>query len=179
MGMSTEQSRTATPWSWTNLSRHPAFLGVIIGFLAAFTQSLLISAGGPEAYGVCIACHVRDLVNGMTNIVTGTSLALAPLSKNAILPVMGVAGIMAGAFMSAKVHREHKIRKAGNRQYLIYFAGGLAVLFLTMIFGGCPYRAALRTGYGDLTALLFIITMALGVGAGTFYLLRRAEKEEA
>lgn len=162
----------------STLIRHPAFLGVIIGILAAFTQALLISAGGPEAYGVCIACHVRDLVNGMTNIIADTSLALAPISKNAILPVMGVVGIMAGAFISAKVHREHKIKEAGNREYLFYFVGGLAVLFLTMIFGGCPYRAALRTGYGDLTALLFIIMMALGVVAGTLYMLRKAEKEE-
>jgi hypothetical protein len=163
----------------SRLSRHPAFLGLLIGVLAAFTQALLISAGGPEAYGVCIACHVRDLVNGMTNIIAGTSLALAPISKNAILPVMGVAGIMAGAFISAKTHREHRIKKADKREYFLYFAGGLAVLFLTMIFGGCPYRAALRTGYGDLTALLFIIMMAIGVGAGTLYLLRMAEKEES
>jgi len=159
------------------LIRHPAFLGALIGILAAFSQALLISAGGPEAYGVCIACHVRDLVNGMTNIIAGTHLALAPISKNSILPVMGVVGIMTGAFISAKVHREHKVKKAGNKQYLLYFVGGLAVLFLTMIFGGCPYRAALRTGYGDLTALLFIIMMALGVVAGTLYLLRKAEGE--
>lgn len=163
----------------SHLVRHPAFLGVLIGVLAAFTQAVLISAGGPEAYGVCIACHVRDLVNGMTNIITGTNLALAPISKNAILPVMGVVGIMAGAFISAKVHREHKIKKAFKKDYLLYFAGGLAVLFLTMIFGGCPYRAALRTGYGDLTALLFIIMMAAGVVTGTLYMLRKAEKEES
>lgn len=163
----------------SRLSRHPAFLGLLIGILAALTQALLISAGGPEAYGVCIACHTRDLVNGMTNIIAGTSLALAPISKNAILPVMGVAGIMLGAFISAKVHKEHRIKKSGKQEYLLYFAGGIAVLFLTMIFGGCPYRAALRTGYGDLTALLFIIMMAIGVGAGTLYLLRMAEKEES
>jgi hypothetical protein len=175
--MSSESDTLPIRLRFSRLSRHPAFLGLLIGILAAFTQALLISAGGPEAYGVCIACHVRDLVNGMTNIIAGTSLALAPISKNAILPVMGVAGIMAGAFISAKVHREHKIKKAGNREYLLYFAGGLAVLFFTMIFGGCPYRAALRTGYGDLTALLFIVMMAIGVGVGTLYLLRRAEKE--
>lgn len=163
----------------SHLVRHPAFLGALIGVLAAFTQAVLISAGGPEAYGVCIACHVRDLVNGMINITAGTSLALAPISKNAILPVMGVVGIMAGAFISAKVHREHKIKKAFKKDYLFYFTGGLAVLFLTMIFGGCPYRAALRTGYGDLTALLFIIMMAAGVVAGTLYMLRKAEKEES
>ena len=175
--MSSESDTIPIKLRLSHLSRHPAFLGLLIGILAAFTQALLISAGGPEAYGVCIACHVRDLVNGMTNVIAGTSLALAPISKNAILPVMGVAGIMAGAFISAKVHREHKIKKAGNQEYLLYFAGGLAVLFLTMIFGGCPYRAALRTGYGDLTALLFIVMMAIGVGVGTLYMLRRAEKE--
>ncbi len=161
----------------SHLSRHPAFLGALIGIVAAFSQALLISAGGPEAYGFCVACHTRDLVNGLSNIIAGTSLALAPLSKNAILPVMSVVGVMIGAFLSAKVHKEHKIRKTDYQEYLIYFIGGFVVLQLAMIFGGCPYRAALRTGYGDITALLFIITMALGVIVGTLLMLRQAEKE--
>ncbi|MDD1710642.1 MAG: YeeE/YedE family protein [Methanoregulaceae archaeon] len=161
------------------LVRHPAFLGALIGILAAFSQALLISAGGPEAYGFCVACHTRDLVNGMTNIIADTSLALAPISKNAILPVMSVVGVIIGAFLSAKVHKEHKIKRTDHREYFIYFIGGFLVLQFAMIFGGCPYRAALRTGYGDITALLFIITMALGVVAGTLYMLRKAEKEES
>jgi hypothetical protein len=162
----------------SRLSRHPAFLGALIGILAAFSQALLISAGGPEAYGFCVACHTRDLVNGMTNIIAGTSLALAAISKNALLPVMSVAGVLIGAFLSAKVHREHRIKKSDMRGYFVYFLGGVIVLQLAMIFGGCPYRAALRTGYGDITALIFIITMALGVVAGTILMLKRAETEE-
>lgn len=162
----------------SRLSRHPAFLGALIGILAAFSQALLISAGGPEAYGFCVACHTRDLVNGMTNIIAATSLALAPISKNAILPVMSVAGVLIGAFLSAKVHREHRIKRSDLRGYLVYFLGGVIVLQLAMIFGGCPYRAALRTGYGDITALIFIITMGLGVVAGTILMLKRAEAEE-
>ena len=160
------------------LIRHPAFLGALIGILAAFSQALLISAGGPEAYGFCVACHTRDLVNGMTNIIAGTSLALAPISKNAILPVMSVVGVMIGAFLSAKVNREHKAKKSDTKGYALYFLGGFVVLQFAMIFGGCPYRAALRTGYGDITALVFIITMAMGVVAGTLLMLKRAEKEE-
>jgi len=162
----------------SGLARHPAFLGALIGILAAFSQALLISAGGPEAYGFCVACHTRDLVNGMTNIIADTSLALAPISKNAILPVMSVVGVLIGAFLSAKVHREHKIKRTDNQGYLVYFLGGFVVLQLAMIFGGCPYRAALRTGYGDITALVFIITMAIGVIVGTLLMLRMAEKEE-
>ena len=169
---------TPSPSRFSRISRHPAFLGALIGILAAFSQALLISAGGPEAYGFCVACHIRDLVNGMTNIIAGTSLALAPISKNAILPVMSVAGVVIGAVISAKIHREGRIRRGDLREYLVYFLGGVVVLQLAMIFGGCPYRAALRTGYGDVTALIFIITMALGVVAGTILMLKRAESEE-
>lgn len=170
--------RDVMPRSTSLLIRHPAFLGALIGILAAFSQALLISAGGPEAYGFCVACHTRDLVNGMSNIMADTSLALAPISKNSILPVMSVAGVLIGAFLSARVNREHKIKKGSSKSYLVYFLGGFLVLQLAMIFGGCPYRAALRTGYGDFTALVFIIMMALGVVAGTIIMLKWAENEE-
>ncbi len=161
------------------LVRHPAFLGAVIGILAALSQSLLISAGGPEAYGFCVACHTRDLVNGVTNILAGTSLALAPISKNAVLPVMSVVGVLIGAYVSARVNREHAVKKGSVRDCLLSFLGGFLVLILAMVFGGCPYRAALRTGYGDIIALLFIVAMALGVVAGTVFMLKRAEREEA
>ena len=160
------------------LARHPAFLGLLIGLLAAFSQALLISAGGPEAYGFCVACHTRDLVNGMSNIVADTSLALAPISKNAILPIMSVVGVLIGAFAASRFNKEHKIKRADTKTYIVYFLSGILVLNLAMIFGGCPYRAALRTGYGDITALLFIVTMAIGVITGTLLMLKRAEKED-
>ncbi|MDI9633465.1 MAG: YeeE/YedE thiosulfate transporter family protein [Methanolinea sp.] len=159
------------------LARHPAFLGAVIGILAALMQSLLITAGGPEAYGFCVACHTRDLVNGMTNILAGTALALAPISKNAVLPVMSVAGVLIGAHVSARVNREHVVRRGNAREYLVSFAGGFSVFVLAMLFGGCPYRAALRAGYGDFIALIFIGAMALGVIAGTVLLLKKAERE--
>ncbi len=160
------------------LARHPAFLGALIGILAAFSQALLISAGGPEAYGFCVACHTRDLVNGMTNIVADTTLALAAISKNAVLPVMSVAGVLIGGYFAARVNGEHKIRRSDIKTYGIYFVSGILVLNLAMIFGGCPYRAALRTGYGDITALLFIVTMAAGVVLGTLVILKKEERKE-
>jgi hypothetical protein len=171
-------SDSVSPSRWSLIVRHPAFLGALIGILAAFSQALLISAGGPEAYGFCVACHTRDLVNGMSNIVADTSLALAPISKNAILPVMSVVGVLIGGFIAAKWNKEHKIRRGDLRSYGIYFIAGIVVLNLAMIFGGCPYRAALRTGYGDFTALAFIIAMAAGVVLGSFLMLRKAEMED-
>ncbi|MCU0631852.1 MAG: YeeE/YedE family protein [Methanolinea sp.] len=176
--MSSEPEQLRSPSVWSVLFRHPAFLGAVIGILAAFSQALLISAGGPEAYGFCVACHTRDLVNGMTNIVTHTNLALAAISKNAILPVMSVVGVLIGGYLAARQYREHKIRKGTIREYAIYFVAGILVLNLAMIFGGCPYRAALRTGYGDLNAIAFIVAMAAGVILGAFLMLKRAEKED-
>lgn len=161
------------------LIRHPAFLGALIGILAAFSQALLISAGGPEAYGFCVACHTRDLVNGLTNIIAGTNLALAAISKNSLLPVMSVAGVLIGGYISATFHREHRIKKGTRIEYLLYFIAGILVLNLAMIFGGCPYRAALRIGYGDFSAVLFIVAMAAGVILGAYLLLKKEEQEDA
>jgi hypothetical protein len=177
--MSDKSGSTHPGQSHRDWMRHPAFLGALIGILAAFSQALLISAGGPVAYGFCVACHTRDLVNGLTNIVAGTHLALAAISANAVLPVMSIVGVLIGGFIAAKTSKEHKIRKGSKTDYLIYFLAGVIVLQLAMIFGGCPYRAALRTGYGDLIALAFIIAMAAGVIAGAYILLEKAEKEEA
>lgn len=158
--------------------RHPAFLGAVIGILAAFAQALLISAGGPVAYGFCIAGHTRDLINGIVNSMAATTLFQAPISQNAILPVMSVIGVLIGGYLSARKNREHKIKKSTPMGYLAYFIGGVLVIQFTGIFGGCPYRAALRTAYGDLTALLFIITMALGVVLAAIFMLKQAEKED-
>jgi uncharacterized membrane protein YedE/YeeE len=118
-------------------------------------------------------------VNGLTNIIAGTNLALAAISKNSLLPVMSVAGVLIGGYISATLHREHRIKKGTIKDYFIYFFAGILVLNLAMIFGGCPYRAALRTGYGDFTAVLFIVAMAAGVVLGAYLLLKKAEREDA
>lgn len=177
--MSSDHGKVVLSDALSVLSRHPAFLGAVIGILAAFSQSLLISAGGPEAYGFCVACHTRDLVNGVTNIMAHTDLGLAAISKNSLLPVLSVAGVLIGGYIAATLHREHKKRRGSIRQYVMYFLAGILVLNLAMIFGGCPYRAALRTGYGDLTAIVFIVAMAAGVILGAYLMLRNAEKEES
>ena len=40
----------------------PAQAGLVVGFLAASLQAFF-GVLPPPAYGVCIACHMRDLVN--------------------------------------------------------------------------------------------------------------------
>ena len=166
------ENETLSKWA-----RNPIFLGVIIGFLAAFGQALLFSAGGPEAYGFCVACHLRDFTNDIVNSVAGTELAVAPISKNSILPALSIIGVMIGAFIAAKSNKEFKIKKGTFKDYIVYFISGVLVLTFALLVGGCPYRNALRFAYGDLIALIGILAMAVGVFVGTKIITAKMEKE--
>ena len=144
-------------------SKGPIVLGIIIGVLAAIIQGLTISAGGPEAYGFCALCHTRDLVNGILNILLGTNLGLAALSKTAILPVLTMTGVLIGGVIAAKMSREFRIKHAQIKDILVYFIGGVLLMQFGLLFGACPYRAALRVGYGDFVAVFGIIGILAGV----------------
>ena len=153
----------------------PIVLGVIIGVLAAIVQGLTISAGGPEAYGFCALCHTRDLINGLLNIILGTSLGLAPVSKAAILPVLSMVGVLIGGFVAAKMSSEFRMKHALTKDILVYFIGGVLLMQFGLLFGACPYRAALRLGYGDFVALFGIIGIIAGVWLALAMITRSAK----
>jgi hypothetical protein len=161
-----------------NLARNPLSVGLLIGVLAAFVQLLLISAGGPEAYGFCVACHTRDVVNVAVNDIAGTKLAVAAISQNAILPVMTVVGVLIGAFVSARYYEEFKMKAGSAVSYFWYLLGGLLFMIFALFMGGCPYRMGLRIGYGDVVALIGVIAIIVGVLAGIKIATVMAEREE-
>jgi len=159
------------------LARNPLYVGLAIGILAALVQVLLISAGGPEAYGFCVACHTRDVVNDAVNSLAGTQLALAPLSQNAILPVMTVIGVLIGAFISARYYEEFRTRTGSVASYIWYLLGGLLFMIFALFMGGCPYRMGLRIGYGDMVAFIGVIAIIIGVLVGIKIATILAERE--
>jgi hypothetical protein len=158
-----------TKYKVSRIIKIPAFLGILIGFFAALIQALIISAGGPEAYGFCVACHTRDLVNAFFNAFTGANLGLAPIS--AVTPVLTIVGVIIGGYIAATRNKEFKVKKAKAFIYLLYFLGGIAVMNFALLLGACPYRAALRFAYGDLIALIGILAIAGGVAVGVLILL--------
>jgi hypothetical protein len=160
---------TDSKYKISKIIKIPAFLGILIGFFAALIQALIISAGGPEAYGFCVACHTRDLVNAFFNAFTGDSLGLAPVSM--VTPVLTIIGVIIGGYIAATRNKEFKVKKAKPIIYLLYFLGGIAVLNFALLLGACPYRAALRFAYGDLIALIGILSIAGGVAVGVLMLL--------
>jgi hypothetical protein len=159
------------------LARNPLYVGIAIGVLAALVQALLISAGGPEAYGFCVACHTRDVVNVAVNDIAGTKLAVAPISQNAILPVLTVVGVLIGAFISAKVYTEFRTKTGNAVSYLWYAIGGLLFMIFALFMGGCPYRMGLRVGYGDVVALIGVFGIIAGVLIGIKVATKLMERE--
>jgi hypothetical protein len=159
------------------LTRNPLVVGLAIGILAALVQVLLISAGGPEAYGFCVACHTRDVVNVAVNDIAGTKLAVAAISQNAILPVMTVIGVLIGAFVSAKYYEEFKTKTGSVTSYTWYLLGGLLFIIFALFMGGCPYRMGLRIGYGDVVAFIGVIAIIVGVLVGIKIATTLAERE--
>ncbi len=158
-------------------ARNPVVLGFLVGILAAVIQGLLISAGGPEAYGFCVACHTRDLAIFAFNSVTGTKLALAPLSQNAILPVLTIIGILTGGFIAAKYYQEFRTKTASAVSYFWYLIGGIFFMAFALFMGGCPYRTGLRTAYGDVVALIGLVAIIAGVVIGIKIATVKAERD--
>lgn len=158
-----------TKYKLSRIVKIPAFLGILIGFFAALVQALIISAGGPEAYGFCVACHTRDLVNAFFNAFTGANLGLATISI--VTPVLTIIGVIIGGYIAATRNKEFKVKKAKPIIYFLYFLGGIAVMNFALLLGACPYRAALRFAYGDLIALIGIFSIAGGVAVGVLTLL--------
>ncbi|WP_456418820.1 cytochrome C [Methanocaldococcus infernus] len=148
----------------------PLVAGLIGGFVAALLQAFF-NVFPPPAYGVCIACHTRDLVNWIVNNLFGSSLGLAPVSK--AFPVLTVVGIFIGAFIAANAHKEFKLKETHNP--IVGFVLGILVIIFALLMGGCPLRETIRTAYGDIIAFISLIAMFIGViVASEVYLKRKA-----
>lgn len=162
--------------------KKPWIAGAIIGLGAAFVQYLFsigASGQGPVAYGFCVACHTRDLINGIWNGIFGTSLGMAGVSKAAIaagaVPVLTILGVLIGAFIAALVYKEFRVKKASVGSCVKYTLGGFFFMICALLMGACPYRIALRVGYGDAVAFIGLIAIVIGVFIGVKIALKKME----
>ena len=133
-----------------------AVTGVIIGALAVF----LVVMGNPGNMGFCIACFLRDTAGGL-------GLHRAPVVQYVRPEIIGLA---IGAFLAAKFTGEFKTR-GGSNVFLRFLLGALMMVG-ALIFLGCPLRAILRLGGGDLNALVALVGFIFGVLWGVFFLRR-------
>ncbi len=152
---------------------NPWIAGAIIGFLAAALQQIA-SMTKPPAYGFCMACHARDLINGLINMVAGTKiLGVAGIVEIGIIPTLTVIGVLLGSFVAAKIYKEFRVTKAVSRLSMLkMFLLGFLVMNFALILSACPIRVSLRVAHGDIVALVGLFCIGIGAIVGTILLER-------
>jgi hypothetical protein len=152
----------------------PWMTGAIIGFLAASLQKIA-SMTNPPAYGFCMACHGRDLINGIVNFIAGQKvLGVAQVIANPIyIPALTVVGVLFGSFVAALLSKEFRVTKGGSHGSLVkMFIIGFLVMIFALIISGCPIRTSLRVAHGDIIAFVGLISLAVGAVLATMVLQR-------
>ncbi len=139
--------------------------GIAAGLLAVGVQ-VFFNVKPPPAYGICMACHPRDLVNWIVNHLFGTNWEIAPVSLT--FPLLTTVGLVLGASFAARRHREFRWVSLGNRARS--FVLGLLVMNAALIALGCPTRLLLLSAYGDVLGWIGVIGLVLGIVGGTLLL---------
>jgi YedE family putative selenium metabolism protein len=132
------------------------FTGLILGVFAAY----LSNKGNPLNAGIAPTCFIRDTA-GALGLHTGSAFRY-------IRPE--IIGLVLGSFIAALVFGEFRSR--GGSSPLVRFLIGAVFTLGTLTFLGCPVRATIRLGGGDLNALIGFAGIATGVLIGIFFLNR-------
>jgi len=160
--------------SWRKVNVSPLEAGVVLGFSAALVQAYF-KVIPPVAYGVCMVCHPRDLVNWLADHLLKIEWDYS-LASNA-WPLLTVVGVVLGAMVAARQHGESFVRP--SRQRWFYFVNGFLMMNFGLILGSCPIRIVLLTAYGDLLGVVGCICIILGVVLGTMSLRWSARRSAA
>lgn len=151
--------------------RSPVFYGIVVAVVAGIAGQWL-HVSPPAAYGLCSACHGRDLTDWILNHIEGTKLYIAAAGVH--WPLLTVVGVVIGSFAAARRNGEYgSIDIGGN---LRQFGLGFVVMCAALFVGGCPTRIILRSGYGDVAAIFTLCGIAAGIVAATLMMRWRAQR---
>lgn len=136
----------------------PLVFGIAAGLLAVLVQEPL-GLAPPEAYGICVVCHARDLVGRAAQLVTGVDFPVAQVARTGV--VLTTLGLLLGALLASRRHGEWAWQP-DRRPLRSVLLGGL-VAASGLVAAACPIRLFLRAAYGDLYALAGVLALAIGV----------------
>ena len=159
-------------------SKHPGTVRVTAVQMGAVAGLLAVVAGAvfdvrpPEAYGLCMACHARDLVNWTINDLTGTHLTVAPASL--VFPALTTIGVLLGALIGSTSSGEFRWQNPESSART--FVYGALVMNFALLAGGCAIRLLLRTASGEVLGTFGFAGLIAGVTSGTFWLRWRATR---
>src|SRR6266849_5783660 len=162
MATTTPSEIAANPRPWRATRVTASQMGIAAGVLAVVAGAFF-EVRPPEAYGICMACHGRDLVNWTINTFAHTHFEVAPASL--VYPVLTTIGALLGALLGAVISGEFRWRSPENP--LMTFA---------LIAGGCSIRLLLRASAGEALGVIGFAGMVAGVIFGTLWLRWRATR---
>lgn len=142
----------------------------VVTVLLAVVAGTFFAVRPPEAYGVCMACHARDLLHWSVNHLMQTNLTVAEASR--VFPLLTVVGVLIGAWVGAVSSGEFHWHFTGKPWRS--FWSGLLVMNFALLAAGCSIRLALRAASGELMGIAGFAAFVLGVVAATFWLKREA-----
>lgn len=145
--------------------------GIVLGLGAAAVQAYF-KLIPPMAYGVCMVCHPKELVNWLADHLLGTHWGYAMAAVNA--PILTVVGVVVGATVAARLHGEFHLRPARNSA--LYFLAGFLMINFGLILGSCPIRVVILSAYGSLLGMAGWACVLAGVGLGILALRWRASR---
>jgi hypothetical protein len=143
-------------------ARSAVVYGIVTALLAVVVGEWL-DVSPPAAYGLCSACHGRDLSDWLLNHVEGKHLFIT--AAGAGWPLLTVLGLVIGSFVAAR--RNGELRSVNIGGNVRQFAFGAVVMGAALFVGGCPTRIIIRSGYGDLGGILALGGVATGIVAAT------------
>jgi len=157
------------------LHRRPRITATTTGIVAALVAVIagsVFDVRPPDAYGICMACHARDLVDWTANSVAGTRLTVATVSL--VFPVLTPIGVLLGALLAAHANREFRWQRPEHP--LKTFLYGVVVMNGALLAGGCSIRLLLRTATGETLGIIGFGALAAGVIVATQWLRWRAAR---
>lgn len=146
-------------------------MGIVAGLLAV-AAGAFFEVRPPEAYGICMACHARDLWAWTINRLAGTQLAVAPASL--VYPPLTTMGVLLGAVWGARTNGEWRWQSLESSWKM--FVYGALVMNFALLAAGCSIRLLLRAAAGEALGLVGFGGMAAGVTIATFWLRWRATR---
>ena len=119
-------------------TRYFIISGAVLGIVAAF----LAYAGNPANMGICAACFLRDTSGALGFHSVQTLQYLRP----------ELIGLVLGGFLASLFWTKEFTPKNSTATFSSFFLGVFAMIG-ALVFLGCPWRAFLRLGGGDMTAI--------------------------
>jgi hypothetical protein len=138
--------------------------------LAAVAAGAFFAVRPPDAYGICMACHGRDLTNWLLNSQLGTTLAVSQVSL--VFPLITTVGVLIGAAAAAAASGEFRWRLWDGP--VKSFATGILVMNFALLAAGCSIRLLLSASAGSVLGLAGFGAMVVGVVLATYWLRWRA-----